>query len=175
MTKCDCTLILRFSLIIRYHINAEWKIWNSAVHKTEAVWYKHLHLSSLGSWRGGICCAAPSLMSKIKISHGKRFADWTQEVCLEYRVGMLCLNSSGQWSASQKQPPWSPAKSATGRWVPIKCPPQWVPIKCPPHFLYVSRSDCKFYIFFTNCLGRYIEHVGAPSDLMHLKVPHHLL
>lgn len=82
MTKCDSTQIIRFSLIMRYHINAEWKIWNSAVHNPDTVWFNYcqLHLSSFRSWRDGICCAATSLMRKIKISFGKRFAGipWVQ-------------------------------------------------------------------------------------------------
>lgn len=98
------------SLIIRYHISAE------QIYKIQQFINQTLCDISIASFichrlGAGICCvAAPSLMSKIKISCGKRFAGWTQVVCLECRVEMLGLNSSEQWSASQKQPPWSPAE-----------------------------------------------------------------
>lgn len=130
LTKCDCTLILGFSLIIRYHINTERKIWNSAVHNPATVWCKYcqLHLSSLQSWSGGICCAAPSLVSKIKITHGKRFSSWTQEVCLECRA--WTAQDTGQ--PAKNNLPGAQEKPAMRRWIPVKC---------SPCFLYMRSSE----------------------------------
>lgn len=127
LTKCDLVLILRSPLRIRHHLNAEWEIWNSTVHKSDAVWYEYcqLHLSSLRSCRGEICCAAPALMNKINISCGKRFAGWTQGMQLACRVGtaeMLCSawtilgnsQSTSQPASQPKQPSWSPWKICNG-------------------------------------------------------------
>lgn len=181
LTKCDLVLILRSPLTIRHHLNAEWEIWNSTVHKSDAVWYEYcqLHLSSLRSWRGEICCAAPALMNKINISCGKRFAGWTQEMHLACRVGTAEILCSAWTILGNSQPTSQPASQPTKttfleprenlQWR------RWVPIKHPPVFLYLRSSGSEFYIFLTSSLVRYMEHVSALCDLMHLKVPHYLL
>lgn len=112
-------------LIIRNRINAEWKIWNSVIHNPDTVWYRYcrFHLSSLRTWGGGICCAVPALMSKTKISCGKKFAGWTQEV--HQSAGWECCpwTPQGNGQPAKNNLPRVQKKSAVGRWVPIKHSP----------------------------------------------------
>lgn len=141
LTKCDLVLILRSSLIIRCHLNAEWEIQNSTLHKPDAVWYEygHLYLLSLRSWRGHICCAAPALMNKINGSCGKRFAGWIQEIHLACRVGtveMLC--SARPWTMVSQPKPISLELRENLQWGRL------VPIKHPPAFLYLRNSAVSF-------------------------------